>query len=138
MSEPCAEKILRLLADEERKHAAVPEGMKRGDYKELQASSLLKEVRGLVEGAVERGQTAISTDASMCDCLQRAMETEQATQRFYKEHASATADVKLKELFQVLAAQEEEHYLLVSSLAEYFDRPDEWVESAEFGLRPEY
>ena len=27
---------------------------------------------------------------------------------------------------------------LVSSLVEYYNRPNEWVESAEFGLRPDY
>jgi hypothetical protein len=47
-------------------------------------------------------------------------------------------DPREKELFGILATQELGHYLLVSSLAEYFDRPAEWVESAEFGLREEY
>ena len=66
------------------------------------------------------------------------MEIEQATKHFYEEKAASLADDKIKDLFNKLATQEASHYLLVSSLAEYFNRPAEWVESAEFGLRPEY
>ncbi len=138
VSDPSAKKILELLADEERKHAAALNAMKTGDYGNLEAPALLKEVHGLVEGAVNEGQSSISTDASMRDVLQRAMEIEQTTERFYREHAGEKDDQKRRELFEHLADQEAEHYLLVSSLVEYFDRPVEWVESAEFGLRPEY
>lgn len=136
--DPSATKILGLLADEERKHAEILEAMKRGNYADLEASSLLQTVRGLVEGAVKGGQSAISTDASMRDTLQRAMEIEQTTERFYRAHAERAEEKQLQDLFEYLAKQEAGHYLLVGSLAEYFDRPAEWVESAEFGLRKEY
>jgi len=138
LSDPSAKKILDLLANEEQKHAAALNAMKTGVYGNLETPALLKEVRGLVEGAVQKGQAVILQDASMRGILQRAMEVEQTTERFYREHAGEEDDQKLSELFNHLAAQEAEHYLLVSSLVEYFDRPVEWVESAEFGLRPEY
>lgn len=136
--DPSARKILELLAAEEKKHAAVLNAMKGGEYDGLEAPSLFEEVRGLVEGAVSEGRSSILTDASMRDVLQQAMEIEQATQRFYREHFEQADNEALRKLFEHLADQEAEHYLLVSSLAEYFDRPVEWVESAEFGLRPEY
>jgi len=85
--------------------------------------------------AVER---FVSSDGSLREILQKAMETEQATKRFHEEKAASADDEKVKDFFSKLARQEASHYLLVSSLAEYFDRPVEWVESAEFGLRPEY
>ena len=80
----------------------------------------------------------VSSDGSLREILQKAMETERATKRFYEEKSASADDEKVKDLFSKLARQEASHYLLVSSLAEYFDRPAEWVESAEFGLRPEY
>ena len=138
VSDPSAKKILDLLADEERKHAAALNAMKAGEYGDLEVPRLLEEVRGLVEGAVQGGRTEILAEASMREVLQRAMEIEQTTERFYREHAAAEDGQKLRGLFGTLADQEAEHYLLVGSLAEYFDRPAEWVESAEFGLRPEY
>ena len=133
-----AKKILDLLAEEEKGHATALAEMKNGTYGALEASLLPKQVFGLVEGTVKEGQSAISTDASMRAILQKAMEIEQATRKFYEENAASSDDDRVKELFVSLAKQELGHYLLVSSLSEFFDRPAEWVESAEFGLRPEY
>jgi len=138
MTDPSGKKILDLLTKEEALHAEALAKMKDGSYGELAGSTLLQDVRGLVEGAVKEGRDAISSDGSLREILQKAMETERATKRFYEEKAASTDDEKVKDLFSKLARQEASHYLLVSSLAEYFDRPAEWVESAEFGLRPEY
>jgi len=131
-------KILKLLADEEKRHAAALAEMKDGIYGGLEASSLIDEVRGLIEGAVKEGKDAVSTDASLRDILQKAMGIEGATRRFYEEKAASADEEKVKDLFIELAKQETSHYLLVSGLSEYFNRPAEWIESAEFGLRPEY
>jgi rubrerythrin len=138
VNDPGAVKVLELLADEERKHAEALEAMKGGRYKAVEFPSLLQKVRGFVEGAVEGGRATISTDASLRDVLHRAMEIEQATEKFYNDHAQTAEDENVQSLFAALAFREQEHYLLVSSLSEYFNRPSEWVESAEFGLRPEY
>ena len=138
VTDPTAKKILDLLAEEEKGHATALAEMKSGAYGALEASLLPKQVLGLVEGAVKEGQNAISTDAAMREILQKAMEIEQATCRFYEENATSADDDMVKDLFTTLAKQELGHYLMVSSLSEYFDRPAEWVESAEFGLRPEY
>lgn len=138
VSDPSGKKILDLLAKEEALHAEALAEMKNGSYGELADSPLLQDVRGLVEGAVKEGKNAISSDGTLREILQKAMEIEQATRRFYEEKAASADDDKVKDLFTKLARQETSHYLLVSSLAEYFDRPAEWVESAEFGLRSEY
>jgi len=138
VTDPSGKKILELLAKEEKRHIALLSEMKQGGYGPLEGSFLIAEVRGLVEGAVKEGRDAIFTDVSLREILQKAMEIEQATRRFYKEKCTTAPDEKQKELFKILAEQETGHYLMVSSLAEYFDRPAEWVESAEFGLRPEY
>lgn len=136
--DPSGKKILNLLANEEAKHASILAEMKGGSYGKLAGSTLANEVRHLVEGTVKEGKDAISTDSSLREILQKAMEIESATKQFYKEKGSTASDPKEKELFAFLAKQETIHSRLVSSLSEYFDRPAEWVESAEFGLRQEY
>ena len=138
VTDPSGKKILTLLVNEEKRHAELLGKMKDGLHGELADSPLLQDVRGLVEGAVKEGKNAISSDGTLREILQKAMEIEQATKRFYEEKAVSADDDKVKDLFTKLAKQETSHYLLVSSLAEYFDRPAEWVESAEFGLRSEY
>lgn len=138
VSDPGAKKILELLAAEEEKHAAALAALREGVSGTLSESSLANDVKGLIEGAVQSGQAAISKDASLRGILSQAAETERATERFYSDRARRTTDEAVRDLFRLLAEREEGHYLLVSSLLEYFDRPKAWVESAEFGLRPEY
>ncbi len=138
VSDVGSKRILELLALEEEKHVAALAALREGILAPLADSSLLLDVKGLVEGAVQAGQAAISKDASLRGVLTQAMAMEQATERFYKDRARRAADEALKDLFSELAKREEGHYLLVSSLLEYFDRPQSWVESAEFGLRPDY
>lgn len=139
-----ARTILDLLATEEHKHAEALRAALRSRTARARDDSaqdadlhLLDEVRTLVAAKVEGGLGVVFSDTSMRGILQAAMEIEQTTQAFYREHAAAAADEATRELFSDLAAREQEHYLIVSSLAEYFDRPQSWVESAEFGLRPD-
>jgi rubrerythrin len=66
------------------------------------------------------------------------MDIERETEAFYLHHAERATDVRVAEILGELAKIERSHYALVSSLVEYYNRPNEWVESAEFGLRSDY
>jgi len=131
-----ASKILALLADEEAKHANALRVMDVGSVGS--SDSLIQAAKDWIGGVIEGSSAAISSDAGLRNVLQRAMEIERATETFYRERGEAAADPAIGDLFARLAAIEKTHFLFVSSLAEYFDRPTEWVESAEFGLRAEY
>ena len=135
-TDPTAVRILTLLADEEARHADALRTMNAGN---LQTTvSLIDVARDWIGGAVEGGAVKISSDTGLHDVLQRAMEIEAATARFYREKAVDAESREIATLFERLAGIENAHYLFVGSLVEYFDRPSEWIESAEFGLRDEY
>ena len=135
-SDPSAAKILTVLANEEAQHADALRTMNAGT---VQAStSLINAAKDWIGGKLEGGAGAISTDAALLDVLRNATEIERATETFYREQGAASENGEIRVLFERLAAAEKGHYQFVSSLVEYYDRPNEWVESAEFGLRPEY
>ena len=50
----------------------------------------------------------------------------------------AEADDKEKELYEYLIKQEKEHCEILEEIVTHVKRPEEWVESAEFGVREEY
>jgi len=135
-SDPGAAKILDLLADEESEHAKVLRGM--SEPSTLDDHDVLGRAKAWVQGAVEGGQTAISSDAGLLDVLRRAMDIERRTETFYREQSRDISDETASGLFSHLADIEHVHFDFVSSLIEYFDRPNEWIEDAEFGLRAEY
>jgi len=135
-SDPSAAKILEFLADEEGQHARILRGM--DDVVGLTGSDLIKAAKSWIRGVVEGSAQAISSDADLLAVLRRATTIEQMTEAFYREHAATAEDASVVSLFTTLANIEKSHFLLVGSLVEYFDRPNEWIESAEFGLRNEY
>jgi rubrerythrin len=135
-SDPSAGKILGLLADEEARHARMLR--QRDDVRELEGSDLLDEARGWIQGIVEGGASSISSDLDLLAVLRRALEMERATEAFYRKHSNDAGDPPVSKLFSTLADIEKTHFLLVGNWIEYFNRPSEWVESAEFGQRVEY
>ncbi len=135
-SDPGARRILELLADEEAKHAEILLGTQEADG--IRGQDLVQEARGWVQGNVEGGSTSISPDRSLISLLRRGMDVERTTETFYREHAEDAEDAERADLFVRLADREREHFAFLSSLVEYYNRPNEWVEDAEFGLRSEY
>ena len=135
-TDPSAAKILGMLADEEAVHADALRTMNAGS---VQASeSLIEAAKDWVGGGIEGGVGSISSDARLLDVLRRASDIERATETFYRERGVSSDNAEIRALFDRLAGIEKGHFLFVSSLVEYYDRPQEWVESAEFGLRPDY
>lgn len=135
-SDPSAGRILEFLAEEEGHHAEALREM--NDIAGLEGSDLLSEARSWIHGVVEGGGQVISPDTDLLAVLRRAMDIEQMTESFYRKHAISAEDDGVVRLFTKLADIEKEHFLLIGSLVEYFDRPNEWIESAEFGLRNDY
>lgn len=135
-SDAGAAKILDLLADEEAEHANVLRGMR--DPSTLHDHDLLKHAKTWVQGAIEGGRSSISSDAGLLDVLRRAMDIERRTETFYRSQSDTTDDEKAAALFVQLADIEKRHFAFVSSLIEYFNRPNEWIEDAEFGVRETY
>ena len=124
-NDPGAAKILDLLADEEADHARVLRGM--SEPSTLHDHDVLGKAKAWIRGTVEGGKAAISSDAGLLDVLRRAMDIERRTETFYREQSHDIADETASALFSHLADIERAHFEFVSSLIEYFDRPNEWI-----------
>lgn len=135
-TDPSAGAILELLANEEAEHGKTLRGM--SDVAHLRGSDLLEKAKTWIRGVVEGELTTLSPDTDLPSTLRRAMDIEQMTELFYRENAASSDEPAVVELFTTLADIEKKHFVLVGSLVEYFDRPNEWIESAEFGLRNDY
>jgi len=135
-TDPSAGKILEILADEESEHVKTLREM--SNVTDLEDSDVVEKAKTWVRGVVEGGVPTISSDVDLLEVLRRAMNIEQTTEAFYREQASEAEDEDMKSLFGRLADIEKEHFIFVGSLVEYFDRPNEWIENSEFGLRDEY
>lgn len=136
VQDPGARRLLGLFADAEAGHAALLREF--GHVDDLESPDLVTAATAWVRGAVEGGAVALSEDVQILDIMRHAMDIERETEVFYRHHAEHASDVRVGEVLGQLAGIEHGHYELLGSLVEYYNRPREWVESAEFGLRPDY
>ena len=72
------------------------------------------------------------------DVYTMALEAEKKSIDLYTEMLQEATDAKDKKIFEYLIEQEKDHYKVMEQLIELVNRPNDWVESAEFGIRKEY
>ena len=137
LSDDNAAKILKFLADEEYKHYEFIERFKEGS-KDVPKSSLVKDVKNIFVQMKEANQTFTAKKDSMVDVLNKGLDIEDKSVRFYQEQADKSDSDDDKDIFLLLKRQEDKHYSLLSSLIEYYERPDQWLEQAEFARSDDY
>ncbi len=121
------------LAKDEAQHAKMVEDKKSGLIVTLTegASATVENVFGDVATFEFAG-----AKPAQVDVYRAAQDKEKESIKLYRQMAEELEDAK--ELADFLIGQEKEHELILDEIVKAVDRPNEWVESAEFGLREEY
>ncbi|MDC7241771.1 MAG: ferritin family protein [Spirochaetales bacterium] len=121
-------KVFNMLADDEARHARAVENLQKRNPLEKNKSSMaeVKTVFSRIKDASEAPSEEILIE------LRRALEIEKKVRDFYKEKFSELDTDEGQELFQKLSRQEDYHYNTVSNLIELIEKPQWWVEHAEF------
>ncbi|MFO7636818.1 MAG: ferritin family protein [Clostridia bacterium] len=80
--------------------------------------------------------SGIKQNPEQIDLYRKALDIERKSIDLYQqlqEESGGDGD-----LYEFLVQQEQEHYDVIDHIIKMVDRPNEWVESAEFGNREEY
>ena len=72
------------------------------------------------------------------DLYNMALENEKKSLRLYENMKQEADSDNEKAVFDFLIRQETDHFEVMEELIKLINRPRDWVESAEFGLREEY
>ena len=134
--ENALKEVFLTLAKEEGLHAAILQRDKASTY-ELQQSNSLSEAKDIFKGLSDFKMEVKSVPDTI-DVYRLSLEMEKQSIKLYKTCLDEAKDKQEKELYEFLIKQEEDHYAIMDELITLVSRPDEWVESAEFGLRKEY
>lgn len=120
------------MAEEEKRHAKIIKEMLI-DRGSSVAEENLENVKNVFSDAtgVDSGKSVIN----QIDAYRKALEMEEKSIALYKRFSSEYEEDK--DTFEFLIKQEEAHYSMIEEIIELVSRPDEWVESAEFGVRTE-
>jgi rubrerythrin len=121
--------VFTMLAKEEEKHADITMPVTQED--------ILVESRKLF-GQLKDFKSDITDLPSQLDSYRLALDMEHKSLEFYHGLKDNAQDENGNKTFSYLIKQEEIHCVLLEELVKLTARPEEWVESAEFGLREDY
>ncbi|TAH62816.1 MAG: rubrerythrin [Anaerolineaceae bacterium] len=130
-------KVFNILADSEKEHEELL--LKRLNKEEytLKEDDSLNDIKSVFHGLKDYEASAIRNTTQL-DVYRLAVEIEEKSIDLYKDMLKDADNDNDKKLFEFLLKEENQHLILFDELVKMLTRPEEWVESAEFGLREDY
>lgn len=129
--------VFDALAKDEAKHADIVRGRMQGAAYELKANEAFLSRKNLFQGMNDYAPL-VKDNPDQAALYHEALELEQRSIGLYTDLRSKTDDAQTLEMLDFLIREETRHYQIVEDVFRFVNRPNEWVESAEFGLREEY
>lgn len=129
--------VFILLEQEEVNHAKILKSYQEDIVLPLNDSDILSNVQSIFK-EIKDFNMVIKDIPSQLDVYRMALEKEEESLKFYKDLYDKTKEEQSKKVFGYLISQEDKHCIILEELVKLVNRPEEWVESAEFGLREEY
>ncbi|MFA5570997.1 MAG: ferritin family protein [Sphaerochaetaceae bacterium] len=127
--------IFTMLAEDEDRHKETFEAMK--ENRSVPPSSADASVRA-AQIFKQFSKDEILQHTSEIELYQKALDIEQRSIDYYNEQLEATEDTAQKRIITKIIEEERRHYELIDDIIVMVERPERWVEDAEFGVREEY
>ena len=129
--------IFLMLALEEAKHAGILQSISDGKPYDLVSRDSVAENMNLFQNVSDYIATTKAIP-EQTDLYEAAKELEQKSIDLYQDLLNKATDDASRALFTFLVKEETDHYTVMDDLYHFVNRPKEWVEAAEFGVRQEY
>lgn len=132
---PELKNILLELASDEEKHYRIFKAMSEGtavQYDESEATSILKTIKNVFEQlSATDSEFAFPADAK--DIWVEAREIENKAEAFYRQKADETDVATEKHILTKIADEEHKHWVTMENVIGFLNRPNQWLEDAEWG-----
>lgn len=129
--------VCMMLANDEIHHAHILKNMKERRAVEMPDSDTLQKAKNVFSGIGDI-EMALKPIPSQLDFYRIASEKEIQSIEFYSELLTKAENQQDAEVFEYLVGQEKQHFEVLDDLADLLRHAEEWVESAEFGLRKDF
>ena len=127
--------VFTILASSEKEHASLLQKYKMREVLYLSEHFIRPDIKPVFRN-LESFQKE-HTEKQL-DVYRLALIQEEKSIELYQDMMKDAVDPSDKDLFEYLIKQEKEHLNLFEDMVTMLLKPEEWVESAEFGVREEY
>lgn len=129
--------VFLILAQDEARHAQLLKDRRDGAAQAPLSHGVPLEVRNVFVGAGDY-EAHVKELPDQPELYLAAQAVEQQSIDLYRDLQAKAADKETEALFAFLVGEETEHLRILTEFYHHVNRPREWVESAEFGVREEY
>ena len=110
---------------------------RNAEYKEGEKTSILATVKNVFQELKDEGkQFSFAADAKKI--WQEAQDVEKKSEDFYREKANELTDEKQKLIMNRIADEERRHWVTMENVIQFLDRPQHWLEDAEWSNLEDY
>ena len=81
---------------------------------------------------MHEGGEKFSFDISEVELYEKAKQMEEESISFYSQKAEEVEDENKKKIFNKLVEEEKKHYNLIDNIREFVNKPNQWLEDAEW------
>lgn len=131
--------LLELAADEE-KHYNIFKAMRDGQtpvFDEAKKTTILSSVKNVFEQLkAQKQEFAFAADAKRI--WEKAREIEKESEEFYREKADEVPSEDQKHILTRIADEEHRHWTTIENVIHFLDRPNHWLEDAEWSNLEDY
>lgn len=126
--------ICSMLADDEKRHAQMLIDSAKNNSFKLSG----KEADPSKENVFSNISKQELKDIKQFDFYKLALEKEKESIDLYADFSKDAVEPSEKTFFDYMVNQEQHHYNILDNIVSMLQNSEEWVESAEFGVRKEY
>ena len=142
LAESCPENeglksIFKMLASDEKKHYAIFHKMKENNPPDFQNTDIFENANDIFS-SFRKQFDKVSCNTSQLGLYQKALELEKKSYDFYLEKLDEFTDTVHMGIIRKVANEEKKHMLLLENIIELIERPENWLENAEFFHLEEY
>lgn len=137
---PWLKKILVELADDELKHYNIFKAMKEGqtaEYKEAEQTKIIPTLKNVFE-TLKAENKDLSFPPDSKKIWEEALEIEKKSEEFYREKAGEADGEQQKHILNRIADEEHKHWVTLQNVIRFLDRPNHWLEDAEWSNLEDY
>ena len=140
MSDPAFKQILTQLADDELKHYNIFKALRDGqkaEYKEAEKTQILSTVKNVFE-QLKAENKEMTFAPEVKTVWEEAQEIEKKSEDFYREKAGEVGDDNQANILNKIADEEHRHWVTMQNVIQFLDRPNSWLENAEWSHLEDY
>lgn len=135
MPEPALKNIFLELANDEERHynifRAMKEG-KKGDFAEAFKTTILASTKNVFQKLKAENRSIDDFPSVVKEAWVKAREIEAQAEKFYREQATKSDSVEQKRIWNMIADEEHKHWVAMDNVIHFLDRPNQWLEDAEW------